>query len=253
IPTKNMLQIKRLIKPMLIGILLSYVIVGSIMIILTNFLISDDSLRIGMMLVAATPPGVTVIPFAVLLSGNIDFALFALFGTYIASLLITPLLTILLTSAQTFPLSGLLYNLIYLIVLPIIFSRLLHIKKISPYIEKWQSTIINWGFSLVVLTVIGLNQKSFFNDFNNLYRISLIAFSTSFPLFYIFKYFFNKINVKPDDSISMILISTIKNPIFASTLAMDLFDDSAISIPGAIVCACYSIYMLWLGKHKSHS
>jgi BASS family bile acid:Na+ symporter len=62
------------------------------------------------------------------------------------------------------------------------------------------------------------------------------------------KLIFRSLDVKRSDAITMMLLGTIKNSGFAAALAISLFNDSSISIPGAIISAVYAIYMIWLGK-----
>jgi bile acid:Na+ symporter, BASS family len=201
-----------------------------------------------MILVAASPPGVAIMPFSAILSGNMVFSLFATFGAYLAAIIITPLMTILLTGANEFPFSGLALNLFYLIILPIIFSRFMRLEKIFSFLKSWRGTIVNWGLFVVIFTVIGINQASFFTDFDNLLRIAFIAFLTTFPLFYLLKLIFRKLDIKSSDAVTMMLLGTIKNSGFAAALAISLFNDSSSSVPGAIISAVYAIYMIWLGK-----
>ena len=247
ISTKDMMQLRQLSRPLLLGVLFNYILLGSLILIFTFLFIPDTILQIGMILVAAAPPGVAIIPFTAILSGNILLSLFATFGAYLSAIIITPALVLILSDAQTFPFSGLILNLFYLIILPILCSRILHQKKILFFLKSWKGTIVNWGFFVVTFTVIGLNQASFFQDYNNLLRISLIAFLTTFPLFHLLRFLFKKLNINDDDAISMMLLGTIKNSGFASALALSLFDQGA-SIPGAIISAIYTIYMIWLGK-----
>jgi len=198
-------------------------------------------------MVAAAPPGVAIIPFSAILSGNVLLSLFATFGAYLSAIIITPTLLLLLTKAQNFPVSQLIFNLFYLIILPIIFSRILQQEKILLFLKSWKGTIVNWGFFVVIATVIGLNQVSFFQNYHNLIIISLIALLTTFPLFYLLQLIFKKLNLKESEAISMILLGTIKNGGFAAALAITLFDQ-ATSIPGAIISVVYALYMIWLGR-----
>ena len=248
ISTSNMLEWKKLSKPLILGILLNYALLGSVILLLTFILIPEKSLRIGMILVAASPPGVAIMPFSAILSGNMIFSLFATFGAYLAALIIAPAITISLAGAETFPFSGLAINLLYLIILPILFSRFIRLEKISYLLASRKGTITNWGLFVVIFTVIGINQASFFTDFDILLRIALIAFLTTFPLFYLLHFIFRKLNIKRSDAITMMLLGTIKNAGFAAALAINIFNDAASSMPGAIISAVYAIYMIWLGK-----
>lgn len=247
IATKDMWQIKQLSKPFLLGILMNYCLLSSLFLLLTLLFIPDSSLRIGMIIVAAAPPGVAIIPFSAILSGNILLSLFATFGAYLSAIIITPTLLISLTETKNIPVLQLIFNLFYLIVLPIILSRILQQKKILTLMRVWKGTIVNWGFFVVISTVIGLNQKNFFQNYSNLIRISLVAFLTTFPLFYLLKFIFKKLGWKEKEAVSMTLLGTIKNSGFAAALAITLFDQE-VSIPGAIISAVYALYMIWLGN-----
>jgi len=250
ISTSDMLKWRQLSKPLILGIILNYLLLGSAIILLTFLLIPEKSLQIGMILVAASPPGVAIMPFSAILSGNMVFSLFATFGAYLAAIIITPLITILFTGAIGFPFSGLVLNIFYLIILPIIFSRFMRLEKISSSLKPWRGTIVNWGLFVVIFTVIGINHASFFTDFDNLLRIAFIAFLTTFPLFYSLKILFRILNIKRSDAITMMLLGTIKNSGFAAAIAISLFNNSSTSIPGAIISAVYAIYMIWLGNEK---
>ncbi|MDD3031446.1 MAG: hypothetical protein PHF16_03610 [Atribacterota bacterium] len=250
ISTNSMLEWKESTRPIMIGIILNYVILGAVIVLFTYLLIPERSLQMGMILVAASPPGVAIMPFSAILSGNMIFSLFATFGAYLAAIIITPLITILFTGAREFPFSSLALNLFYLIILPIIFSRFMRTKKIFSFLKSWRGTIVNWGLFVVIFTVIGINQVSFFTDLDNLLRIAFIALLTTFPLFYLLKVIFRGLAIKKSDAITMMLLGTIKNAGFASALAMSLFSDSSSSIPGAIVSAVYALYMIWLGTNE---
>jgi BASS family bile acid:Na+ symporter len=249
IPTRKMLKWKSMAKPLAIGILFSYLFLGSLLLILNQWFIFQEPIRIGMILVASAPPGVAVIPFTSLLTGNSILSLFATFGAYLSSIFIMPGLILLLTGAEVFPFSKLILILIELIILPILFSRLLLFRNFYQSIISWKGTIINWGFFVVIFTVIGLNQKTFLEQPNILIKVSLIAFTTTFLGFILLNTILKKIGVNQKDRTSMILLGTIKNSGFAAAIALTLFDET-VSLPGAIFSAVYALYMIWLGvKH----
>jgi len=250
IPTRQILKWQSLVKPLAIGILFNYLFLGSLLLILNQWFIFQEPIRIGMILVASAPPGVAVIPFTSLLAGNSILSLFAIFGTYLSSIFIMPGLILLLTGAEVFPFSKLILTLIELIILPIVFSRFLLFKDFYKSIIPWKGTIINWGFFVVIFTVIGLNQKTFLEQPNVLIKVSLIAFTTTFLGFILLNIILKKIGINQKDRTSMILLGTIKNSGFAAAIALTLFDETT-SIPGAIISAIYALYMIWLGgKHQ---
>ncbi len=251
IPTRQMLKWQNMAKPLAIGIFFNYLLLGSLLLILNQWFIFEDPIRTGMILVASAPPGVAVIPFTSLLAGNSILSLFATFGTYLSSIFIMPGLILLLTGAEAFPLSKLIFTLFELIILPIVFSRLLLFSRFYQSIISWKGTMINWGFFVVIFTAIGLNQKTLLEQPNILMKVSLIAFTATFLGFILLNIILKKMGINQKDRTSMILLGTIKNSGFAAAIALTLFDETT-SIPAAIFSAVYALYMIWLGgKHQT--
>ncbi len=246
IPTRQIVKWQNLIHPLAIGVLFNYLFLGTLLLILNQWFIFQYPIKIGMILIASVPPGVAVIPFTSLLSGNLILSLFATFGTYLLSILIMPGLILLLTGAETFPLSKMFITLIQLIILPVIFSRLLLFSHFYQSIISRKGTIINWGFFVVIFTAIGLNQKTFLEQPNILIKVSLIAFTATFMGFILLNIILRRMGINQKDRTSMILLGTIKNSGFAAAIALTLFDKTT-SIPAAIFSAIYAFYMIWLG------
>lgn len=250
IPTRQMLKWQGLVKPLAIGILFNYLLLGSLLLISSRWFIRSEAIRVGIILLASAPPGIAVIPFTSLLGGNLILSLLALFGTYLSAFLIMPGLIFLLTGAEGFPISRLFFALVQLIIFPVFFSRLLFFKDFYKSILAWKGTIVNWGFFVVIFTAIGLNQKSFLSQPDILIKISLIALISAFLGFPLLNLLLKKIGVNQEDRTSMILLGTIKNSGFAAALALTLFDETT-SIPAAIFSAIYALYLIWLGgKHQ---
>src|SRR5665811_2335160 len=168
----RILKWRSLAKPLAIGILFNYLFLASLLLIFTQWFNFSESIRVGMILVASAPPGVAVLPFTSLLAGNSILSLFATFGTYLSSIFIMPGLILLLTGAEAFPLSKLIFTLFELIILPIVFSRLLLFSRFYQSIISWKGTMINWGFFVVIFTAIGLNQKTLLEQPNILMKVS---------------------------------------------------------------------------------
>ena len=250
IPTREILKWRSLAQPLAIGILFNYLFLASLLLIFTQWFNFSESIRVGMILVASAPPGVAVLPFTSLLAGNSILSLFATFGTYLSSMFIMPGLIWLLTGSTTFPMSKLVITLLELIVLPIILSRFLLFKNFYQRIIPWKGTIVNWGFFIVFLTVIGLNQKTFLEQPDVLIKIFFIALVSTFLGFILLNILLKKIGINQKERISMILLGTFKNSGFAAAIALTLFDETA-SLPGAIISAVYALYMIWLGSKRN--
>jgi len=250
IPTREILKWRSLAQPLAIGILFNYLFLASLLLMFTQWFNFSEPIRIGMILVASAPPGVAVLPFTSLLAGNTILSLFATFGTYLSSMFIMPGLIWLFTGSTTFPMSKLAITLVELIVLPIILSRFLLLKNFYKAMIPWKGTIVNWGFFVVFLTVIGLNQETFLEQPDVLIKIFFIALVSTFLGFILLNILLKKIGINQKDRISMILLGTFKNSGFAAAIALTLFDETT-SLPGAIISAVYALYMIWLGNKRN--
>ena len=69
-----------LIFPALLGVIMSYIILGNIIIGLAALMIHDEMIWTGFVLLAAAPPAVAVIPFSVFLRGNGTLSLIGTLG-----------------------------------------------------------------------------------------------------------------------------------------------------------------------------
>ena len=149
---------RSLIFPALLGVIMSYIILGNIIIGMAALLIREETIWVGFVLLAAVPPAVAVIPFSVFLRGNGLLSLFGTVGAYLGALVIMPLIAFGLLSSVTFDPFKLLIIILELIVLPLAVSRLLIQRAWKERIEPYRGTIINWSFFIVLYAMLGLNR-----------------------------------------------------------------------------------------------
>src|SRR3972149_10722142 len=83
-PLKFFLDFKSLLKPVLYSILVCYFIFGAVVLLIAKFLIHDNELWIGFVILACAPPGVAVLPFTKILKGDDKFSIVGMVSTYIA-------------------------------------------------------------------------------------------------------------------------------------------------------------------------
>ena len=249
IPTGEMIKLKNLMRPLALGILFNYLLLSSLILTLMYFFHFAEPIKIGVILVASAPPGIAILPFTSILAGNSALSLFAVFGTYLSSMIIMPGLIWSLIGVTSFPFSKLAIALIELIILPVILSRLLLIKDFYKRIANKKGMIVNWGFFFVFLSVVGLNRNAFFEKPDALLKLFLIAFIGTFMMYFLINKFLKKINTNQEEIVSMALLSTFKNSGFSAAMALVLFDKIA-AIPSAIFTLTYAVYMIWLGNQS---
>ena len=130
---------------------------------------------------------------------------------------------------------------IQVIVIPVILSRLLLIKKIKPTVEKIRGKVINWGFAIIIYTVVGINSKAIFSDWIVLLKSSAILFFAMFVLGFVGDLFIKK-KTNNKRRISLNLMLTIKSSGYAAVL----FGDRS-AFPAAYLAIFVLIYLIVVG------
>ena len=156
-------SLKSLVSSTLVGIVGNFFLHGVILIGLSALIIRDQFFWNGFILVAAVPPAVAVIPFALFLRGNMDLALLGTIGAYLGALIITPLIALVFLGTGFISPVKLFLILGELIVGPLIVSRILVRTGLSKKIDPYKGPITNWSFFLVIYIMTGLNRDIFYS------------------------------------------------------------------------------------------
>jgi len=175
-------SLKSILSFTLVGILGNFLLHGVILIGLSALIIRDQFFWNGFILLAAVPPAVAVIPFALFLRGNMDLALLGTIGAYLGALIITPLIAFVFLGAGFISPTKLLLILGELIIGPLIVSRILVSTGLSKRIDPYKGPIINWSFFLVVYIITGLNRDIFIHQPLSIIPVTVIAILTTFVL-----------------------------------------------------------------------
>lgn len=239
---------RKWLRPVLLGITFNYLVLSGVMLLLARWLMPNEELWTGFVIVAAVPPAVAVMPFTHILRGNVPFSVIGTVGVYLVSLAVAPAMTALLLSKAVEPMS-LLIVLVKLIIVPLALSRLLSAPAVSAHVRRWRGGVINWLFFIVVYTVIGLNRGVFFSRPGELALISTVAFTCTFLLGGVVGFVLKRLNVSRETRTSLILMGTLKNAGLAGVIALSLFNEKA-SVPAAVVIAFSTLYFIWLGLRR---
>jgi BASS family bile acid:Na+ symporter len=237
---------RNLVRATLISLFLNYALLGGIKLLLARWLISDQELWTGFVLEAAVPPGAAIIPFSYILGGDPTFALLGTFGTYLSALLLMPLMAVTFAGTSLIQPLRLLTILLQLIVLPLLVSRLVSAGPLKAHIDRWRGAIVNWAFSLLFFTVIGLNRDALLNEPSVLLRSGVIALAGNFGLSFVLDWLLQRGTINRATRVTYILMGTIKNTSLGAATALALFSERT-SIPAAVVSASNVLYMVWLG------
>ncbi|MEI8174263.1 MAG: hypothetical protein WCH07_12390 [Deltaproteobacteria bacterium] len=243
---------RSLFVPAFLGIVMNYAVLGNLIILMGAFLIHDEAIWIGFVTLAAVPSAVAVIPFTRLLNGNKTYATFGTIGSYTGALIITPLIAIGLLDTHLIDTTKLLIVTIVLIALPIAVSRLLIRKRLSDYIEPVKGMITDWGFFLIIYTIIGLNWKNIMTHPFSLVPVAIIAFMSTFLLGFLIQWVGTLFHVEKANLTVLFLLGTLKNYGLAGGIALYLFNQEA-ALPAVVLTIFMTIYVTWLNFKKQQA
>lgn len=240
---------RTLLFPALIGIVMSYVVLGNVIIVLSALLIREEALWTGFVLLAAVPPAIAVIPFSGFLRGNGWMTMVGTIGAYLGALVIMPIMALTLLRSASFDPFKLLMIVLELIVLPLALSRLLIRKGWRERIEPYRGTVINWSFFIVLYAMIGLNRDLLIDEARSFLLVALICLLSTFLLGLLIDWVCSLFHITKETRTSLVLLGTLKNQGLSSGLALTLFG-RVEAIPSAVATIIMIAYIMWLDFKK---
>jgi BASS family bile acid:Na+ symporter len=249
VPNNYFLNPRAILKPSLAGLMMTYVILNGTILLLSALLIGDRNLWIGFVLIAAVPPAVAVIPFTAILEGNVSSTLSGTVASYLAALLIMPLMFWIFIGAGFDDPYKLVRIMLLLIVLPLVLSRMILYFNWQDRLAPVRGSLTNWGFFIVLYSIIGVNRDLIFSQPLTIIPVAGIAFATTFVLGWIIQKIGVLLNVDKGNIVSLVLQGTLKNQGISGGLAIALFAKEA-AVPSAIYSIFMIFYIIWLDWQK---
>ena len=245
VPNDYFLKPRAIFKPSLAGILMTYIILSGIILLVSALLIDNKNLWIGFILIAAVPPAVAVIPFTAILEGNVSSTLSGTVASYLAALLIMPLMFWIFIGTSFDDPYKLVRIMLLLIVLPLVLSRLILYFNWQDRIAPVRGLLTDWGFFIVLYSIIGVNRDLIFSRPLTIVPIAGVAFATTFVLGWAIQKTGVLFKIDKKNIISLVLQGTLKNQGIAGGLAIALFEKEA-ALPSAIYSIFMILYIMWL-------
>jgi BASS family bile acid:Na+ symporter len=243
------LRPRTLLFPAMLGILMSYILLGNVIIGLSTLMMADEALWTGFVLLAAVPPAIAVIPFSGFLRGNANLSLLGTIGAYLGALAIMPLIAFTLLRSMAFDPFRLVLVILELIALPLAVSRLLIRKGWKERIAPVRGVVTNWCFFLVLYALVGLNREMILGRSITLIPIASIAFLSMFALGLLIDWVAGLFHLPQETRTSLVLLGTLKNQGIAGGLALTLFGQEA-ALPAAVFTVVMIVYIIWLDFKK---
>lgn len=250
VPNGYFLNFRAILKPSLAGILMTYLILGGVILLLSALLIGDHNLWIGFVLIAAVPPAVAVIPFTAILEGNVSYSLSGTVASYLAALLIMPLMFWIFIGTGFNDPYKLFRIMLLLIILPLVLSRVILYFNWQDRLTPVRGLLTDWGFFIVLYSIIGVNRDLLFSRPLSFLPVAAVAFATTFVLGWVIQKIGTVFKVDKKDIVSIVLQGTIKNQGIAGGLAIALFEKEA-ALPSAVYSMFMILYIMWLDWRKS--
>jgi len=223
------IHFKEIIIPAIGTILLNYLILSGILILAAKIFIRDPDFYSGFILLAASPPGAAVIPFAFLFQGNVRYAVFGTLGAYLFLLIWVPFILQTFTHTTGIILGNVIELMIFIILIPFFISRFIIIKPFKKMTFNIRGKVVNLCFALIIYVVIGSNQHLLFLESNQLIKLFLILFLCTFGLSIIYEVVGR--NLFPFTGygtiVTHMMMISIKNSGFAIALALTFYGDKA--------------------------
>ncbi len=208
------------------------------------YFFTDKDTYYGFVVIAASPPGVAIIPFTYLFKGDLNYSFKGFLGTYLLSIIITPLIITFFAKEANIDIHHLLILIFQIIVIPVIISRILLLKPIILTVEKLRGRVVDWGFAIILYTAVALNRELIFDNIGLVFMSFLIIFVALFISGTLFLWL-NRKNPHKERVISENLMLTIKSSGFAVATILALFNQSS-AIPGAVLSIMVLLYIVFL-------
>jgi BASS family bile acid:Na+ symporter len=118
-------------------------------------------------------------------------------------------------------------------------------NRITPY----QGLLTNWGFFIVLYTLIGLNRDTIFSEPLMVMPVAAITFVSTFLLGFLIERIGSFFKINRGDLISLVLMGTMKNQGIAGGLALSLFAGSS-ALPAAVSGVFFITFFMWLDMKR---
>ncbi len=231
-------------KRVLYAIFLNYIVLSGIILLITSLVIQNPDLYTGLVIVAATPPGVAIIPFSHSFKGDINYSVAGVAGSYLAAIAFAPLIAGIFSQQAAVSPLGLLWLIVQVLIVPLLISRLLLIKKLKNFAVKARGRVVDFGFGAIIFIAVGVNRNVFFNDFDLVFQSSIVLISSIFGLGLIYEFFRYRLFNNRAATISETLMITTKSSGFAAATALSL-SGSSTAVPSAVLSVLVLAFLLY--------
>ena len=223
---------------------INYIFLSGIILLANQLFIKDYDLYRGFVVMAAIPSAAAVMPFTLLLKGEMMVSLMGSIGLYLLALIMAPLISFQILDVGRIEPLKLTTILIQLIFIPFLISRILLKWKAFHRVTENTPLLVNLAFFLVIYVVIGMNRATFLTHFDVLIFVSLIAFLRTFVSGHAVDLFSRILGTDRDRRMSYVLFGSFKNLAVVAAISIALFNERA-AIPAAVTIPFEILFFIW--------
>jgi len=227
------------------GNVMNYLVLGNLIILGSIFLIRDERLWIGLVLIAAVPPAVAILPLSEKLGGDRMLTLAGFAGAYLGALILIPLIGVAFLKFMPIHYDNLIILVVALIVVPLSLSRIAVDRNWDARIERYEGTISDGCFFIVFYAMAAGNAHLIRQWPVEIILISILALVTiiliTIPMLLIGR--FHKVSHSTISS--LLLLGTMKNYGLAGGIGLYVFNNEA-ALPALIFSVFMFLNSIWL-------
>ncbi len=230
------------LKTLSITFFLNYVVFGGLLLLISHFLFPGSELWIGCVLLAASPPGPSVVPFTAIMKGDVSFGVIGLFGLHLVAIIAAPMILLFFTGNEVSPYIILLI-LLKTVIIPLLLSRPLRHPVLIPHVRKIKGKIINWGFFLIIVPIVGQSTRVMSENPDLIWQSIVLFILTMFVTAAAFLIISLHLRIPGSRTIASIFFLTTKSSAFAAVVVFAM-ENEAAGIPAAVHAFFVTLFFL---------
>ncbi len=243
---------KKLISSAIRGNVMNYLLWGNLIILTGMFFIFDEALWIGMVLIAAIPPAVAILPLSKSFRADATSTYAGFAGAYLGAILIIPLIGLGFLKNIPFNFWGIILLIVELIILPLALSRLIVEKEWDKIIEPYENIITDCCLFIVFYSLTANGRDILLNWPDDLSSIVFIAVIGIFLLALTIEKTGKLFQIAEKKITSSLLLGTMKNYELSGGIALIIFSKEA-ALPSLIFAIVTFFYINWLQYRMGHN
>ncbi|MEE9913549.1 MAG: hypothetical protein K4571_17695 [Deltaproteobacteria bacterium] len=236
---------KTLLSGAIWGNVMSYLVLGNLIILGSLFLIRDEKFWIGLVLIAAVPPAVALLPLSEKVHGDKMLTLAGFAGTYVGAIVLTPLIGLAFLKFIPIHYDKLIVMAVTLIALPLILSRIIVDRNWEERIECHEGAISDGCFFIVFYALAANNARLIRQWPLEIIMIAVLAFAVIILITVVLLLIGRHYKVSPPVLSSLLLLGTMKNYGLAGGIALYLFNNES-ALPALVFSIFMFLNSIWL-------